>query len=371
MSSNSVTFRFVVNRRIAKLCDQIREARKALESAFALQSVLDFAEEHIEIAEEHYQDAVEALKYNNAAQAFNEIEPGLFCVALGRTLLFRATGFTAQQKSNANETEQSMRHLATALTKAKSMIEYMNLDVTPLARRFLDAAMERYDLAYDKLRAGNHAECRRQSEAGLLCIRFADLVLRHQNSEGLPGIGAVANPLIGRPVRDIGELARQLADISEFSEEKSDESFRGIANYHRALHNFEMAIQGIAENNVPGAQAQVNAGLQTLKQVREDFALNVTQAPSDKDPLEKTEEERLRSRFTELSAVAKSVGETLIATEDVERRLVIREHILSITRHHRNAVESFCNGDYTKAREEAAAALLQIDLVKTLTRLKE
>jgi tetratricopeptide (TPR) repeat protein len=376
--------KFVVNRRLAKLADRIRSTRRGLETALAADGTADFAKEHLELADEHYNDAVNALKYNNPAQAFNEIEPGFFCIQLAQALLSRAPRFRPDQNSPPANIEENIVHLTSALSKVKAMIEYKNYSVSPLAKRFLDNAMERYERAQSKLRAGNQDDCKRESQAGLLCVRFAELLLREQNHEGVPGMGSVANPSLSRPVREINDLAKQLAQLSS-AYETPDDSLRGAANYSKALHHFEMALHAIVEDNIGSAQAQVTAGLEALKQVRHDFALDMTQ-PLDSgqrsgsaDVLDSgsgnrsvgarpDHPERARSRHKELSALSKTIAETLIATEDVDRRLIIREHIQNISRLHKLAVETFCDENYERSREHTSEALLQIDLLKALLR---
>jgi tetratricopeptide (TPR) repeat protein len=345
-----------------------------LEAALAADATADFAREHLELAEEHYNDAVNALKYNNPAQAFNQIEPGFFCIQLAQALLSRARRFRTDQHSAPANIEENIVHLASALSKVKAMIEYKNYSVSSLAKRFLDNAMERYERAQSKLRAGNQDDCKRESQAGLLCVRFAELLLREQNHEGVPGMGSIANPSLSRPVREINDLAKQLAQLSS-AYETPDDSLRGAANYSKALHHFEMALHAIVEDNIGSAQAQVAAGLESLKQVRHDFALDMTN-PLDNAPDSGNRSfgtcpdhpELARTRYKELNALSKTIAETLIATEDVDRRLIIREHIQNISRLHKLAVESFCEANYERTREHTSAGLLQIDLLKTLLR---
>jgi hypothetical protein len=352
MKNSGILLKFVVTRQLKKLADELTRSRKLLAASTVPEGVRHFAQEHLQVADRHCDNALSALKYNNPAQAFNEIQPAFFCTHLVSSIISKAAQSATVEPSSPNEVEQNIAYLASCLTKFKAMIEYKNFSVSPLSRRFLDNAMDHYNRASKSYSEEDRDRSKRQCQAGLLSLRLAELLLREENDEGIAGIGGLASPSFSRSIKELDDFIRELAALSTVVSK----------NYSKAIESFEVAVNALTDNNIQSARAQVISGMERLKSVRDEFAVQLIDEPlKQREPVTKPE---AGERYLALSPAGKAIAETLRMEDDVPRAPAMRDCLQHVLNLHKQAVQSISSGQYTDCRDKTSAALFQIDLLR-------
>lgn len=220
---------------------------------------------HLERADEQYEDAISALRHGVLVQADTLLKDGIMHAYFAYRIVHAAHKHQPKDSADdrtATEAEERISYLGTKLSELKQAIEYGNCSVSDVAADQVDNAMVIYDTALSILKDGEQLLAKRCAQAGILQLAFASELVRADNAGAVPGWNGLANPLTNSPIRKLNELASKIIQVYQVSSSPEQKTARTvIASLHKALRNFNSAIQAMSHDNTIYAQGLVLSGL--------------------------------------------------------------------------------------------------------------
>lgn len=333
--------------------------------------------EHLNLADEHLDDAISAMKYRKFDQASYACQSGFVQLGLAELLLQYGDKIDSGMKTilslsggdRVSEAEELALYLASSLAEMKVAIEYSNCQVSDRAQSVLDKAMNYYNDSLKAIKESEEESSKHTAQSGLLCLHLASELIGSENQMGFPGWRGLSNPMLAGPLRRASQLIPLLAEARQrlhqkekcegLSQEEEDKNTLLRRHWEKSYNDLLLAIQSMAAGTVAHAQALLKGSLREAEICREIIGMD--------DPDEVLEE--LESEISERTAVADAIAAITEAKEILaETKLSKKEYYIScldkIGRLYREALKEYEREQFDRAEKSLNDALLQLDLLR-------
>lgn len=336
------------------------------------------AVEHLNVAEEHLDEAISAMKYRKFDQASVACQSGFVQLGLAELLLHYADRVDsgvgkvlslAADKQRNSEEEELAGYLASCLAEMKVAIEYSNCKVSDRSRSVLNHAMDYYNDALKQIVASQAAKAKACSQAGLLCLHLASELISAENQMALPGWRGLSNPMLAGPLRRATQLVSRLAEtrqrlhLKEKEESPAAEEKEHIMllckHWEKSFNDLMLAMQSLAAGSSSHAQALMKGALREIDICCELIGIE------DPDQLqEEIESEKIeRTPLADAISAIAEIKEILSSTK-LHRKEYLLTCLEKIKTSYKDAVNNYERNQYSRAEKQIADALLDLDLIR-------
>lgn len=327
--------------------------------------------QHLGLAEEHFSDAIAALKYNKHQQAFLACEKGFAQVGMAQLLTtygaqIDATVSSASKIDKATrrkkEGNEFISYLASSLAEMKLAIEYSNFKVSLRAQGFLDSAMDFYNDALSALKQANLDAAKCKAQAGLLQLNLAGQIISAENEMSLPGWRGLTNPALGAPLRRVDDLLENIVACRETLQKLPDDAMsiarsgyeKALANYNAAIHSFSngsnvhaQALMRTAAEEIEEALATAGSLLANLENGRHEGMMET----SDREPLCD-----VAATISSITALVESLG--------LSRKDSLSHRLGRVQTLYKEAIRAARKKKHAEAEKLTLDALVEVDLLR-------
>lgn len=336
--------------------------------------------EHLNLADEHLDDAISAMKYHKYEQASFACHHGFVQLGLAELLLQYGhkidSGVNAVlQLSGKNEhlpeEEELAAYLASCLADMKVAIEYSNSKVSARSHGVLDRAMDYYNDSLKAIKSSEPEQAKHCAQAGLLSLLLASELIGAENQMALPGWRGLSNPMLVSPLRRSNQLVAQLAETRQrlhqkegaapesLSKEEADKNALLRKHWEKAFNDFGLAVNSLASGAIKHAQALLKGALREMEACLEIIGIE------DPDQLQ----EEIDSDSGERVAVADAAGalsevKGIVSGLKIQRKDYILSSLDKVSRLYKEALKNYERQHFERAEKSAADALLELDLIK-------
>ncbi len=327
--------------------------------------------QHVGLAEEHFHDAVDSLKYNKYQQAFFSCQKGFVQVGMAQLLTTYGsqidsalTRVTLLERNKRQPEEQELvTYLASALAEMKMSIEYSNFKVSTRGQGLLNSGMDFYNDAMSALKSSNTEDAKRRARAGLLQLNLAAQIISAENEMSLPGWRGLSNPVLGTPLRRVDELFDQIVEcrtaLSKLPENKSGAA---RTQYETGLREYNAAIHSLANGSDAHAQALLRSAMHAMDEAL-TMANEVASAIEENEDV--AEDRAKRERLTDVGAAVNNVAE-LIESLSIKKHDVATKRLQTLHQHYRDGLRAMKKKRFAEAEQHASSALMELDLLRHL-----
>lgn len=338
----------------------------------------DLALEHLNLAEDHLDEAISAMKYRKFEQASVACQSGFVQLGLAEMLLQYGERIDAGvtkvlslsgEKKHGSEEEELAHYLAACLAEMKVAIEYSNCKVSDRSQLVLNHAMDYYNDALKAIAEAEPDKAKVCSQAGLLCLHLASELISAENQMALPGWRGLSNPMLAGPLRRANQLVSQLAETRqrlhqrekiEFAEaEEKERSVLLRKHWEKSFNDLMLAMQSLASGSSSHAQALLKGALREVELCKDIIGIENPDELQEEIESEKTERTPLADALSAISEVKDMLNRT---------RLPRKEYFLSclekIKINYKDALKSYDREQYARAEKLIADSLLELDLVR-------
>lgn len=334
--------------------------------------------EHLNLADEHLDEAISAMKYRKYEQASYACQSGFVQLGLAELLLqygdridagVQKMMTIAGQKEHAPEEEELAAYLASSLAEMKVAIEYSNCQVSDRAHSVLDRAMDYYNDSLKAIKDSDAEKAKCSAQAGLLSLLLASELISAENQMALPGWRGLSNPMLASPLRRANNLVSQLAEtrqrlhqkekLAALSKEDQDKNVLLRKHWEKAYNDFLLSMNSLASGTFAHAQALLKAGSREMEVCRDIIGIE------DPDELQ-DEMESEKNEHTPVADAAAAIMEVkdIIANTKLQRKEYLVTCLERISRLYKEALKQYERGQYDRAEKSAADALLELDLIR-------
>lgn len=341
--------------------------------------------EHLNMADEHLDEAISAMKYKKFEQASHACQAGFVQAGFAELLLeygpkidngLRKVQFLTGAKERVPEEEELAAFLASTLADMKMCIEYSNCTVSERSHSVLDRAMDYYNDALKAIKSAEAEKAKHCAQAGLLSILLASELIGAENGTALAGWRGLSNPMLVSPLRKAGELVSLLAETRQRLHEKEDakdqnfeESEKNILlrkHWEKAYNDFQMAVMSLATGTVSHAQSLLKGAFREM-----DVCLDII-GTEDPDRLKEEYESDSAERVSVIDAV-KAVSEIkdILTATKLQRKDYVLTSLDRLSRHYKTAIRCYEKEQFDRAGKATSDALLELDLVRQQIHFKK
>lgn len=337
--------------------------------------------EHLDLADEHLDEAVSAMKYHKYEQASYACQSGFVQLGLAELLLkygakidagIKASAALGSKNERVAEEEELAHYLASCLAEMKVCIEYSNCKVSVRSQSVLDRAMDNYNDALASIKCSEPQKAKCCAQAGLLCLLLASELIGAENQMALPGWRGLSNPMLSRELRRAPELARHLAETrqrlhlkekispEELSQEESDQNMLLRKHWERAFNEFMLAVQSHANGSVSHAQALLKSALREM-----ELCLEIVGIEDPEDFAEEFEDAQEEERVPVVDALcALDEAGGILSELKIPRKEYLLNCLEKVARLYKEAMRAYERNGYQRAEKALSEALLELDLVR-------
>lgn len=337
---------------------------------------------HIGLAEEHFHDAVSALKYNKFEQAVFSCQKGFVQVGMAQLL----TTYGSQIDSTLNkalllekknrrlsEEQELISYLASSLAEMKMSIEYSNFLVSDRAQGFLNSAMDYYNDALKALKKSEIEDAKRKSRAGLLQLNLAGQIIGAENEMSLPGWRGLTNPSLGDPLRRVDELFEQIVEcrslLARLPQNKSD----GVRKkYEKSLNDYNNAIRSLANGSDAHAQALIRTATHEIDDAltRAEELKTAIHVDDANEVAEEEQDDHKREPLADVSSLIAQVSHLVEGFSSTKSEQTLKK-LQIIQQGYKDSLRALKKERFEDADKLASAALMELDLLRhTIATLK-
>jgi hypothetical protein len=336
--------------------------------------------EHLNLADEHLDDAISAMKYRRFDQASYACQSGFVQLGLAELLLrygkqldagMRKAMLLAGQKEHAPEEEELSSYLASLLAQMKVAIEYSNCQVSERARNVLDHAMDYYNDALSAIKSSNPGKAKNCAQAGLLKMLLASELISAENQMALPGWRGLTNPMLVSQLRRATQLVSELAETRQrlhkkekyapetLSKEEADKNLLLRKHWEKAFNDFTLAVHSLATGSTAHAQALVKGALREMEVVREIIGIEDPDAIQEELEAEPVGRLPVTDALNSLAEIKNMIAET-----HLQRKEYVFSCLDKVERTYREAIKSYEKGRFEKAERSVVESLQELDLAR-------
>lgn len=343
--------------------------------------------EHLNLVDEHLDEAVGAIKYGKYQQAAYACQEGFFQLGLAEMLLrwgeqldagLRLASSLKLRSQPLSEEEQYLSFLASCLAEMKVSIEYSNCRVSLRSRSVLDRAMDFYNDGLRLLTESESESALASAQAGLLCLLLAAALIGAENQIVMPGLSQLSNPMLLRPLRrapelvsDLSECRRRLhqreqASADEHLEEEREKTVLLRKHYEKAFNSFMLAIKS------HGEKANIQAK-KLMRSARRDLEICLDILGVD-DPGDLGEDfEQAAQERTPVVDVAALLGEVKDLMEGIsipkkDYYLICLEKIEKL---YKEGLREYSRENFQQSEKALSEALLELDLIRQQVQMRK
>ena len=336
--------------------------------------------EHLNLADEHLDEAISAMKYRKFDQASFACQSGFVQLGLAELLLRYGSRLDAglqkaQQligtREHAVDEEEMPAYLASMLADMKVAIEYSNCPVSERARAVLDHAMDFYNDSLSAIKQAQPEKAGRCAQAGLLSMLLASELISAENQMALPGWRGLSNPMLVSPLRRASQLVKEMSETRQkihkkekttleiISQEEADRNALVRKHWEKAYNDFSLAMHSLAAGSQAHAQTLVKGALRQMSLVREIVG------NEDPDELEEELESTPGAR-TPVTDALNTLGEVkkILADTKLQRKEYLVGCLDKIEGLYRDGIKYFEKEQYERSEKFVGDALIELDLLR-------
>lgn len=327
--------------------------------------------QHLGQAEEHFNDAISALKFNKYQQAMYACQRGLSQIGMAQLLTTYGDDLN-QIVAKANAIERSTRkkpeeqeligYLASSLAEMKMSIEYSNFHVSDRAQTLLNSSMDFYNDCLSALKQAENAAAKRKAQAGLLQLSLAGRIISAENDMSLPGWRGLNNPVLGAPLRRVDELLEQIVTCRTAMQRlTASKSSAARLRYDRALKHYNEAISSFALGSNAHAQSLIRSATEEIEE-----AINIADGAhlcDEEKSIAADDEELHREPLADVHSILASVT-LLVETLSLSKKEIALKRLHSVNRLYKDAIRALKKERFSDAEKLAADSLMELDLLR-------
>lgn len=326
--------------------------------------------QHLGLAEEHFHDAISALKYNKHKQAFYSCQRGLAQISMAQLLTrygaqadrIIGKAVLVQPGKRRPEEQELIAYLAASLAEMKMAIEYSNFRIGERAQALLNSAMDFYNDALAAVKTADAENAKRRAQAGLLQLNLAGQIIGAENEMSLPGWRGLSNPALGGPLRRIDELFEKIVECRTALAKLPEAKTAGVrVCYEKALRQYGEAIRSFANGSAAHAQALVRGACHDIAEAQ--HMLNEVIASANLPTTGWGTQDEEREELFNVDAAAKTVA-SLFESAAIAKNNVVWSRLQSMHTAYKDSLRALKKQRFAEAEKFAWNALLEVDLLR-------
>ncbi|MBY0547196.1 MAG: hypothetical protein K2W95_07870 [Candidatus Obscuribacterales bacterium] len=328
--------------------------------------------QHLGQAEEHFNDAISALKFNKYQQAMYACQRGLSQIGMAQLLTTYGDDLN-QIVAKANTIERSTRkkpeeqeligYLASSLAEMKMSIEYSNFHVSDRAQTLLNSSMDFYNDCLSALKQAENEAAKRKAQAGLLQLSLAGRIISAENDMSLPGWRGLNNPVLGAPLRRVDELLEQIVTCrTAMKRLTANKGSAARLRYDKALKHYNEAISSFSMGSNAHAQSLIRSATEEIEEAIN--AANGASLEGDEGNSNDADDEELqREPLADVPSIIASVA-SLVETLPLSKKEVALKRMHTVTQLYKDAIRATKKERFVEAEKLAADSLMELDLLR-------
>lgn len=329
--------------------------------------------QHLGQAEEHFNDAISALKFNKYQQAMFACQKGLTQIGMAQLLTTCgddidqvAAKISAAENATRRKPEEQelIGYLASSLVEMKMSIEYSNFKVSDRAQTLLNSSMDYYNDCLSALKQADAEAAKRKAQAGLLQLSLAGRIISAENDMSLPGWRGLNNPVLGAPLRRVDELFEQIVTCRTAMQRMSAEQMKSMrSKYEKALKHYNEAIGSFALGSNAHAQSLIRKATEEIDEAI--YASDAANLEGDSNEETDTDEQEdlHREPLADVPTIILSVT-ALIESLALPKKEIALKRLNAVNQLYKDALRAAKKERFADAEKLASDSLMELDLLR-------
>lgn len=340
---------------VTELLNTVKQQARSSDSPFR-----GLAKQCIDKAEDYYQEAIFNLKDGAPELSFDYCRKGMNFLKLATMHLAAGVNEDNEPTFEEGTPEFAIFHLARAIAKLKSAVEYSNCKVGKAERERLVEVVHMHADAIDALRKENNEAAKRTAQAGLLWMHFLGKSLEERTKAN------IVEPMLfekfgSARVERIADLANRIAEAYKQLADTSPEAQSRIKLYLKAsIATYTKCVQAFQDDDGDCGQI-ARAGCMEVRMAQRLIESSTHEAF---EPDVDEEEIQMNSRIDSFKLRIARVQRLLRENDPESEKLVHR--LYQVSAYYAKSQRLLKSRDYSEAERTARSAHLDIDYSRQL-----